>query len=211
MSQKDRYTVRLKTPDGFAYEIVVEPNEDSISVISGEIVRVSPDGSTTPVLTADAANILALIYEGLSVLTEKNVIIELGITDDIAIVSEVIQGCRQAFAAQGFNMSEISTPCLPTGSPFLNVMYLHTPSSIKLSFIFYPASTGHGGFSAMFVKADNHKMNVSHRPFSESSEEVKPMAHSFVTNTLGLLAKDFKPVLEGKEWKDMPIDWQGYK
>lgn len=148
----------------------------------------------------------------------------LKLTGDFGIVEESVRRRIADFANLGFELTDVRL----AGSPALQVFpmfhFANNKSEMSLDLSFFPARPRQtGGFTILIVRPGNRKLSVKEylRAHGESElaevfnyrepANIREFSESALAKLIEVMAKDLRPILEGKLWEETPIDWMGYK
>jgi hypothetical protein len=152
-------------------------------------------------------------------------LLDVPITGDFQIVSNILREHAGDFLSSGFEFSDVKWEGSADLGYFLVFHFANqrTGMVIRLAF-FVPEGESNGGFTAMILKPGNHTLNIKEflklhgredlmRFFTYRNPEtdVRAFTEAFLRMLNGIFRKELAPTLLGEVWEDTPIDWQGYK
>lgn len=150
---------------------------------------------------------------------------ETTLAGDDATVSEVVRQYSPKFSRHGFQFTELTLE----NSQLLGVNpvfhFRNTQTGMEIRISFFAAREGrNGGFNAMFINSQNHKLQVEDYlklngrkglagffTYRDPMTDICMFAESFFNMLVELLNTDLQPIIEGKTFEETPIDWMGYR
>jgi hypothetical protein len=151
--------------------------------------------------------------------------VDMPITGDYQTVNNIVGEHAGEFFKHGFELGEVKWEGSTALGYFLVFHFVNQRTNMDIRIAFFPAEKGlNGGFTVMILNPAKHRLTVTDylklhgheeptRAFTyrDPNTDVRVFAQEFFRTLGELLRNELAPILEGKVWEDIPIDWMGYK
>src|SRR5262245_23961587 len=144
---------------------------------------------------------------------------------DHAIVRDAVRRHAASFAAHGYELASIKLDQAPGLPDYPVFLFLNEKTGMEIDLSYGADATGRkAGFVVLIKKPKQGTLDVEDwlmlqeredlaKLFTDRSPrpDVRAFANNFLRMLTGLLDTDLKPMVDGTNFQETPIDWMGLR